>query len=133
MKRRAQILANAAPEIRGLLTRAFAVLTLVAFTFQGFVTQTHIHTAPAGVPVAIDQFDGVFQAPSPDKKLPAKNDSQTCPLCQQFASAGQFLTPSAAAIVLPWLAVSVVEVVALTTHLIAPVSHSWRGRAPPHH
>ncbi|MBV9043975.1 MAG: hypothetical protein JO348_10705 [Alphaproteobacteria bacterium] len=113
------------------MSRALILLTLVAFTLQGFLTQTHIHASLPGAPVAVDIFDGI-KAPSPDK-VPSKNPDQNCPLCQQFASAGQFITPATAAVLLPSLSVSVIEVVAFVGDFAPPVTHSWRGRAPPQH
>lgn len=114
---------------RDALSRAVVLLTLLAFTFQGYLTQAHIHWLSAGAPVVADVFDG---APSPAKdKAPLKNDPANCPLCQQIAGAGQFVTPAAAAILLPSLSISVIEVVAAAAHFVAPASHSWRGRAPP--
>ncbi len=125
--RRPQAKARSAP--RGLLMRALVVLTLFAFTLQGFLTQTHIHAVPVGAPAVADLFDGV---PAPAKDTPSKNDQQNCPLCQQFASAGQFVTPAAAAVALPSLSVSVIQVAVRVVHAVIQVSHDWRGRAPPH-
>ncbi|MEI9989472.1 MAG: hypothetical protein WDM86_05475 [Rhizomicrobium sp.] len=114
---------------RGMVSRALVLLTLVAFLVQGFVTQTHIHARPVGAPVAVDLFDGA-KAPAKDN-APSKNDEANCPLCQAFASSGQFLTPAAAAILLPSFSVSVIQLVPLAAKLVRSASHAWRGRAPP--
>lgn len=121
--------AKARTATRGLLLRALVFLTLAAFTMQGFLTQTHIHAIAKGSPPAVDIFDGA-PAPAGDK-APSKNDPANCPLCQQFASSGQFITPAAAAILLPSLAVSIIDVIVVATQAIQPVSHNWHGRAPP--
>jgi len=113
---------------RGVFQHALVFLTLVAFTLSGFVTQTHIHAQPVGAPVSVDWFDG---AKAPAKNAPSKNDEANCPLCQAFASSGQFLTPAAAAILLPSFSVSVIELVPLATTFVRTASHAWRGRAPP--
>jgi len=113
---------------RAAFSHALVLLTLFAFTFQAFVTQTHIHVQPVGAPVAVDWFDGTK---APAKDAPAKNDEANCPLCQAFASSGQFLTPAAAAILLPSFSVSVLELVPLATKFVRSASHAWRGRAPP--
>ncbi|HEY0302430.1 MAG TPA: hypothetical protein VGC36_13885 [Rhizomicrobium sp.] len=114
---------------RGLAARALVLLTLLAFTLQGFLTQTHIHALPVGAPAVADYFDGV---PAPSKDTPSKNDQQTCPLCHQVANAGQFITPAAAAVALPSLSVSVIQSAVRIVHAVTQVSHDWRGRAPPH-
>ncbi|HXC55721.1 MAG TPA: DUF2946 family protein [Rhizomicrobium sp.] len=114
---------------RSALSRALVLLTLLAFTLSGYLTQTHIHGQAVGAPAAVDIFDG---APGPaHDKDPSKNDPANCPLCQQFASAGHFVTPAAAAVLLPSLSVCVIEVAVVAVRFALPVSHSWRGRAPP--
>ncbi len=113
---------------RGMVSHALLLLTLLAFTFQGFVTQTHIHARIAGAPATVDLFDGIK---APAKNAPSKNDESTCPLCQAFANSGQFLTPAAAAIAAPSISVSVIELVPLATKFVRAASHAWRGRAPP--
>ena len=114
---------------RGVFSRALVMLTLFAFALSSYVTQTHIHVRPVGAPAAVDLFDGGV---SPGKdKAPAKDDEASCPLCQAFASSGQFVTPAAAAILLPSFSVSVIELVPLTTKLVRSASHAWRGRGPP--
>jgi hypothetical protein len=121
--------AKAIAALRGALSHALVLLTLFAFTLQGFLTQTHIHLAGTGSPAVADTYDGV-PGPGHDK-VPSKGDPANCPLCQQFASAGAFVTPVAAATLLPTLSVSVIEVAPLTTSVISRVTHIWRGRAPP--
>src|SRR4051812_39997778 len=98
---------------RTLLSRALAVLTIVAFTLSSFLTQTHIHGTPAGAsgPAVADIFDS--PPGQAHDKAPGKNDPASCPLCQQASSAGHFVTPAVAAILLPSLSVSVIQTVAL--------------------
>jgi hypothetical protein len=116
--------------IRGALSRALVLVTLVAFLGQTYLVQTHIHMPATGKPAVVDLLDGA--APTSDHgKAPLKDDSANCPLCQQFASAGQFVTPAAAAILLPSLSISIIEVAAFVGDFAPPVTHIWRGRAPP--
>jgi hypothetical protein len=122
--------ARAKTAFRGLASRALVLLTLVAFTLQGFLTQTHIHQIATGGVPAVDLFDGV---PAKGDKAPAKNSDQNCPLCQQFASAGSFVTPSAAAALAPALSVSVIQFVVISAAQRIAITHIWRGRAPPRH
>jgi hypothetical protein len=128
MKRVQRSHAKAGAATRGLLSHALVFFALFAFVFQGYLVQTHIHVP--GAKSIVDIFDGA-QAPGKNK-APGKDDPANCPLCQQFASAGHYVTPSAAAALLPSLSVSVIEIVATATVLAPAVSHNWRGRAPPH-
>jgi hypothetical protein len=83
----------------------------------------------SGGPSIIDTFES-GGAPAKDKD-PTKNDEASCPLCQAFASAGAFVTPAAAAVLLPAFSVSIIDVVVHATTTSSAVTHSWRGRAPP--
>lgn len=113
---------------RGMFSRTLILLILVAFSLSSYVTQTHIHVRPVGSAPVVDLFDGKVV---PGKDTPSKSDESSCPLCQAFASAGNFVTPAAAAILLPHFSVSVIQLVPLGTKLIVTASHAWRGRAPP--
>jgi hypothetical protein len=101
--------------------------TLLAFGLQSYVTQTHIHLAP-------DSFAGASDSGAtkqkPDK-FPANGDPANCPICQEIAHTGQFVTPSAAALLLPSLAISIVRIVADIPTGAQSSSHAWRSRAPP--
>jgi hypothetical protein len=131
MRRAPRPKARAKTAFRGLASRALVLLTLVAFTLQGFLTQTHIHRiASNGAAPAVDVFDGI---PVKDDKAPTKNTDQNCPLCQQFASAGAFVTPTAAAALAPTLSVSVIQLVVIPAAQRIAITHIWRGRAPPRH
>jgi DUF2946 family protein len=110
---------------RGVLLHALVFLTMAAFTLQTFLVQTHIHGQSGGS--IIDRFEG-SKAPGKD---PTKNDEANCPLCQAFASSGAFVTPAAAAVLLPAFSVSIIDVVVHATAASSAVTHHWRGRAPP--
>ena len=128
MKRVQQPRSEVRAAVRGAFSHALVLLTLLAFALQGYVTQTHIHVRLAGAPATVDWLDG---GKAPAKDAPSKNDEANCPLCQAFANSGQFLTPAAAAILLPSFSVSVIQLVPLATKLIRTASHAWRGRGPP--
>jgi hypothetical protein len=129
MKPVAQPRAKAGPALRGTLSRALVLLTLAAFVLQGYLVQTHIHFSKADGPSAADIYDAVQG--TAHHKAPSKDDPANCPLCQQFAAAGQFVTPAAAATLLPSFSVSVIEFVVVAANLVPAASHSWQGRAPP--
>jgi hypothetical protein len=119
------------------------VAVLIAFLFQSFVTQTHIH-----FPGTTDRFDGINIAlgkqdaakaaplkasahkPAQNKKSPA-DDTSNCPLCQASALSGAFVTPAAIVFVLPSLPLSIAPAIISLAAADAFVSHSWQGRAPP--
>jgi hypothetical protein len=111
------------------------VLALLAFTLQGYVTQTHIHMAgpAAGATFAGLLSSGDGKAAAQRDRYPASQDPANCPICQELLHSGSFITPSAVAILLPSLAVSILAIVIDTAIVPQPVSHSWRGRAPPRH
>ena len=101
-------------------------VAMLAFAFQSYVVQTHIHFAPA---TAIADTQG---ASGHHDKYPANDDPANCPICQEILHSGQFITPAAQFLVPPSLAVSTIAVVdQALPHILAP-SHGWRGRAPPH-
>lgn len=96
-----------------------ALLLLVTFSLQSYLTQTHIHTGSA---VAQKQAPG---------KLPNKDDPANCPICQEMLQAGHFVTPSAASLLLPSAQVSVFRIVTRAVVVAQSASHAWRSRAPP--
>ena len=108
-------------------------LALTAFFFQSYVVQTHIHGLPhAAVSIAAN---GLYSATSPrqDGKLPLTDDQDFCPMCQAAMHAGAFVVPVALAALPVALAVSLVPLALSPAAIAKPVSHIWRGRAPPIH
>jgi hypothetical protein len=106
-----------------------ALAMTLAFLFQSYATQTHIHLEADGITLAkiapVTKLDSKSGAP-------IRETPDNCPLCQ-FLYGGQHVPPSALIFFLPSVSVSVIEpVLALLPHYDA-VSHSWRGRAPPQH
>jgi hypothetical protein len=115
------------------LRLALTIVGLLAFTFQSYVAQTHMH--PAGQRVlALTSETGEAKSTALNKpdKFPANQDPSNCPICQEILHSGSFVTPSAIAALPPALSVSIVVVRLETAIAPAAVSHSWRGRAPPH-
>jgi len=113
------------PSARRLLLVA---MMLLAFLFQGYATQTHIHKQD-GHSGAVTLNTGKAD----HAKYPANNDPLNCPLCQQINHAGQYTVP---AWLMPFLildTVSVIEIATLPMPHFDAVSHSWRGRGPPSH
>ncbi len=122
----AQRLATAPPS-----GRLFATLIFVlAFAFQSFVAQTHIH-----IPGAVDGVS-TASAASPSKHDPApdqspQDDLGKCPLCQVAVAVGAAIGPSTIYFVEAFFGTIVV---APEPRSLAPrltLAHVWNSRAPP--
>jgi hypothetical protein len=108
-----------------LLLVAFMALTLF---FQGYVTQSHFHTQNELTNTNVLKAGG---APGHDNNTPS-DDPDNCPICQQLMHAGQFVAPTSLVYFSALLAISVIEIVTLAIPRFDAISHSWRGRGPPH-
>jgi hypothetical protein len=106
-----------------LLLIVFATLALF---LQSYAVQTHFHalSGKAVASVQAAQHTGKHHQP-------ADTDTDTCPLCHSLYS-GQYVAPSLAAWFLPTLAVSIIAATSGVSPHYDTVSHSWRGRGPPH-
>ena len=106
--------------------RLIAFLVMLAFSFQSYVAQTHIHEAAAPATAALIKNLG-------HNKSPVDNSPLDCPFCQAVAHDGAFFMPHAP---LLFLAAQWVEMAAphffLADHS-ADANHNWRSRAPPTH
>jgi hypothetical protein len=109
---------------------------LLAFFFQSYATQTHIHFESdngitlAKVPdgVAIVKYKAVSH---PAKKgAPSEENPDNCPLCQLLYG-GQYVAPTQLIFFVPMAAISVIEAVAAVLPHYDAASHNWLGRAPP--
>jgi hypothetical protein len=122
--------------------RSFAVYIVVAaFTFQSYVTQTHIHilSAPGisgnmvglGAPQSSGNVAGNLGKQHKQDRYPVNDDPSNCPICQQIALVGHVLTAGAIALIPP----SEFETDAIIRGdvlvLTSGVSHTWRSRGPP--
>jgi hypothetical protein len=107
---------------------AAALLAMLTFTVSSFVTQTHIHFDMIG-------SGGIVTAmpDAPHGKHPFKETPANCPICQEIAMAGHYVTPGAAVLALPTQSVSIVPIVIAVRFIVEAVSHDWHGRAPPQH
>lgn len=99
------------------------LFALLAFTFQAYLTQSHVHAAPIA---AGKQVPG--KAPA---KMPAGDDQANCPVCQAALHGGHYLAPGASGFV-PLVLMAYGAFVA--THVasaVPSVSHDWTSRGPP--
>lgn len=100
------------------------LLVLVAFTFQSFLVQTHIHNLPQSFSTGIA---GV--AASHGAKAPL--DADKCFLCQEYVHSGAYLTPAVIAALPPTATASLLPLLFAPLHAVRLLSHNWKGRAPP--
>jgi hypothetical protein len=115
---------NAGRRMNAHFLAVFAA-ALIAFTWQSFVTQTHIH--PDTLPAAAAHVSGMQLAPT----QPAPERPIDCPICHAAAIGGHYLTPGpmpvlAAIAVSIWRFAAIAPVASVVTR-----SHGWRSRAPP--
>lgn len=113
-----------------LRTRFAAVLfaALLAFCWQSFVVQTHVHFEPnAGVGAASGQTSSMNSDPF---KGPT-NTPTSCPICQEIAHDGVYLLPTPVEFDAPEPAPFWQPVATSLVRLVTKASHAWRSRAPP--
>jgi len=108
---------------------AIVFAMLLAILWQSFVTQTHVHANPGAYATAISDSAG---APTRLKTGEAPSDlPTTCPICQEVAHAGSYLSPAAVALQPP----VPVDLWRTLTPTLSPTlrqrSHAWQSRAPP--
>lgn len=123
MKRRARAIAAPLAPVRRLVMLA----VLLAFAFQAYVVQTHLHTQ--ALPGASQQL---VQGHGPAKPVPHDPlDPATCKLCQELVHSGAVITPALPELVLllDWAA-AFLPPAQLPATAIAPET-GWQSRAPP--
>jgi hypothetical protein len=84
---------------RGIGWHAITLLLLLAFAFQSYLTQTHIHGS-AGTPSQACVSKCVVHTSLPHSPF---GDAAVCPLCQAIVHAGAFSAPATLAAVVPHL------------------------------
>jgi hypothetical protein len=106
-----------------LLLIVFASLALL---LQSYAVQSHFHelSGNAAASVQAAQQTGKHHQP-------LGNDADSCLLCHSLYS-GQYVAPSLAAWFLLIPAVSIIDATSGVSPHYDTVSHSWRGRGPPH-
>jgi hypothetical protein len=114
------------------------LVTLLAFSVQTYLTQTHVHfaaedqTSLAQSQLSLGDHNISSKTPVEHKdRYPANDDPANCPLCQELIHAGHFVAPAAAALLLPAHLPSIVELTVQYAPFLHTITHIWRGRAPP--
>jgi hypothetical protein len=108
--------------------RLMAMLLLFSLVFQAFIFANHFDGNPSGLAGAATEIGPGLTHSGGDR--PSKDDG-FCLICHQIAQAGQFVTPSASALLPPTMIVSVIALTLPLLRLGSAQSHSWQGRAPP--
>ena len=123
-----KLMATATRTAKGLertaLSRLIAALLLLAFGFQSYLAQTHIHDTAAKTPAALVQYSG-------HNRAPVQNSPLDCSFCQMLTQVGSTMMPDVALLVpaMQW------TMMALPRYLLASAgttaNHPWQSRAPP--
>ena len=106
-----------------------ALLALLFFAFQGYLTQTHIHAMWRNPPGA-HMAEAGAQSTLP-RGLPPSDNPAACPICQDMAQAGHFTFPGIAAFAMPLRIAPEITVAFAIPFVAVAISHIWLGRAPP--
>jgi hypothetical protein len=100
-------------------------MLLLAFTWQAFATQTHIHAAQQ-----IRSGHALASAPERSKS-PLKSDAADCPLCQAVFHAGAFVSPAAPFLYLPAFLAEWKLPAAVIVGVSVSGAYDWKSRGPP--
>ena len=109
---------------------AIALLVTLTVALQCYVVQTHIHLTP-DQSASLRAFTHGIGGDRDHDRYPPGDDPANCPICQEMLHLGQFVAPSAQALLAPQVAISTIAFVETALPFILAVSHNWRGRAPP--
>ena len=90
---------------------------------------THIHGAPFLSGFAYAAVDDAMTA-VPDTPT---DDQRVCPVYDQIAHAGHYVTPAASALYAPMVRVSVIALAVAAPFVVSAPAYFWHGRAPPRH
>ena len=105
------------------------ILVLLAFAWQSFLTQTHVHFVAGDVSRSVGrQADAALRLSRASPPADASND---CLLCREIAHAGRYLPPTP----MTWARVPVSFCWLLVSFPLCGVawrrSHGWHSRGPP--
>ncbi|MGB8602106.1 MAG: DUF2946 family protein [Rhizomicrobium sp.] len=116
-------MAQSLPRLRALI----ALLTLIFFSTQTYLIQTHIHNL--GFARAATSATQIVTSPASSK---APLDADQCPLCQEAAHSGAYVLPAIAATLATSVSFTLVPLVEVPRIFARAITHTWQGRAPPH-
>jgi hypothetical protein len=102
---------------------------LLAFAFQAYVVQTHIHGQTRAAATVQQVLAGGPERPLPNDPL----DPATCKLCQELVHSVAVVTPTAPVLVLLLDWVAAFRAPAQVPATAIPPETGWQSRAPPQH
>jgi hypothetical protein len=106
----------------------FNIFLLLAFLFQSFVAQIHIHGIPNGLPYRVNAAASVPASHVPSKD---RSDEANCPFCQAVIHAGAFFAPHALLILPPSSKFVSAARFSYVRSIAGFIGHIWQQRAPP--
>ncbi len=109
--------------VRRLLLTLFCIL---AFSFQGYIAQTHIHVPGENAGPAV----AAAQAAHGHKQVPP-DDPVRCPQCQLAFLAGAAVPPDALIFILPSHSFFSGYLAVTARRIKSVASHAWEIRGPP--
>ena len=112
---------------KGIGGRAITFLLLLAFAFQSYLTQTHVHWT-SGTPTPTCVSKCVVHTPLP---LSPFGEAADCPLCQVVVHSGAFFAPAILAVAAPYLWVESLSPAERDFLLRAAPVRNGLSRAPP--
>ena len=111
--------------------RWFVLLAaLMAFSWQSFATQTHLHIYPGTRSVATAA--GVVVSSQLTTGRSPTDEPANCPICQEMAHAGHYLLPTPIAFVAPQTSAPWLVVTPTVALLLRQPPRPWNSRAPPY-
>jgi len=123
---------------RGWARSAFTFFFLLTFLLQGYATQTHIHppvASSSGISDPTIGFGHLAKVSGSQQRdhdgAPAKDGSDTCPLCQEILIAGAYVWPPLPVLPTPSVSTAIASFAPTAAAVSRAISHSWHGRAPP--
>ena len=108
---------------------AILLAALLAFSWQSFVTQTHVHFGADAHMAAVS--GETSSAARHDTGKGSPDTPANCPICEEIAHNGLYLLPILAVLEAPEPAPVWQAVTALRARAVRKPSHVWRSRAPP--
>ena len=117
------------PVLSQAVRSCFAALLVLALWLQCCVVAAHVHEQPHFSAFSTATGADVQRAPLDHRRAPTAPDS--CPLCQEIATAGAYLPAPSVEFALPAQHADWYAAMALWHTLPRQRSHAWRSRGPP--
>ncbi|WP_150126868.1 hypothetical protein [Sphingomonas panacis] len=117
------------PALSRAVRGGFFALLVLALWLQGCFVAAHVHEQPRSIAFSAATGADIQRAPLDRRRSPTTPDS--CPLCQEIATAGAYLPAPSVEFALPTQHAAWYAAMALGHTLPHQRSHAWRSRGPP--